>query len=487
MEDEKRRSHEAWVPLVTGICWLGFGAADGAFGLGLALLPGVLLVATGAGELLWSDDRRMLQFGALGAVIGVLLALPAVFVIGFWSAVALALLSAASFVAAGRISLRISRETEGVPPPRASSGMAAKVALDEAVLSTMNVTRTLPRGSRVARIRGEIEEALQVFAARGWLEKPESYHRPPLALDAPRIRTARARGIEFEHLCFDSEYEPHSEEPGRERWLGYSKNRTAIARVLRHPGPPRPWLVCIHGYQMGSALSDLSAFDPRYYHHKLGLNLLLPVLPLHGERKYGRRSGDGFMGGNALDTVHAEAQAMWDIRRLLSWIRFQEPPSIGVLGLSLGGYNTALLACLDDDLACAIPGIPATSFERLLFEHSHEVQARELREGGITPELLAQVFRVVSPLVLEPKVPRIGRAIFGGVADRLVPPDQVRDLYEHWGRPPMVWYQGGHLTFVREAPVRNLIVSTLRVSGVLPQHGAARPPQAPPRDPASSV
>jgi dienelactone hydrolase len=314
----------------------------------------------------------------------------------------------------------------------------------------------------------EIEDALQLFSARGWIEKPESYHREPLPLDAPRITEARTRNIDFEHLSFDSEYEPHAEEPGRERWLGYTKNRTGHAWVLRHNGPPRPWLVCIHGYQMGSPLIDLSAFDPRVYYSRLGLNLLLPVLPLHGKRKFGRRSGDGFMGGNALDTVHAEAQAMWDIRRLLSWVRAQEPPAIGVLGLSLGGYNAALLASVEPGLDCAIPGIPATSFERLLLEHSHDVHAREFEEHGITRGMLFDVYRVVSPLVLEPKVPAEGRAIFGGTADRLVPPDQVRDLHEHWGRPPIEWYQGSHLSFAREPGVKNLIESTLRRSGVLP-------------------
>jgi hypothetical protein len=468
MDQQDRRTHEAWVPLLAGLVWLAAGATAGPLALLVAVVPGVLLVATGAGELLWSDDRRVLQFCALGSVLGVILSLPSILLLGFWTAALVGGMSALSFVMAGQISLRGIRPTEGVPPVRGGSVMAAKVAADEAVLSTMSVTRSLPRGERADRIRTEVDAALELFDARGWLEKPESYHRSPLPLDAPRIRSLRTRGIAFEHLSFDSEYEPHAEEPGRERWLGYTKNRTGHAWVLRHPGGPRPWLVCIHGYQMGAPMTDLGAFDPRIYHRKLGMNMVLPVLPLHGERKYGRRSGDGFLGGNALDTIHAEAQAMWDIRRLLSWVRAQDPHSIGVLGLSLGGYNAALLASVEPGLACAIPGIPATSFERLLFEHSHDPHARELRDRGVTEERLCEVFRPISPLVLEPKVAPEGRAIFAGVADRMVPPDQVRDLYEHWRRPPIEWYQGSHLSFMREAGVRSLIEATLRRSGMLP-------------------
>jgi len=133
----------------------------------------------------------------------------------------------------------------------------------------------------------------------------------------------------------------------------------------------------------------------------------------------------------------------------------------------VGGYNTALLACLEPDLACAIPGIPATSFERLLFEHASHARVRELESRGVTREMLAEVFRPVSPLVLEPQVAPAGRAIFGGTADRLVPPDQVRDLFAHWGEPPIAWYHGGHITFQRERSVKDLIETTLRETGLV--------------------
>jgi hypothetical protein len=457
---------EGWVPLGAGLIWLIAGFDHGGVGLLLALPPGVVLLAAGAAELLWGGDRRILQFAALGGAAGVLLAVLELLFIGFSAGVVLAAVSAAAFIAAGRASLRSMPGTTGVPEARHSLMLAAKVAVDEALLSTMTFTNTMPTPDVAKRIRGEIDDALGFFRERGWLEKPEGYHRNPLPLDAPRIERARSQGIEFEHLSFESEYEPYAEEPGRDRWLGYTANRTAHAWVLRHAGPPRPWLVCIHGYQMGSPLVDLGAFDPRTYHQKLGLNLLLPVLPLHGKRKIGRRSGDGFLSGNALDTVHAEAQAMWDIRRLLSWARGQGAPAVGVFGLSLGGYNTALLASLDDDLVCAIPGIPATDLGRLLFEHSQPAEQRALEGAGLTQELVGDVLRVVSPLALEPKVAPEGRAIFAGVVDRLVSPDQVRDLHTHWGAPPIAWYQGGHMTFSRDLAVKACIRSTLAGTGL---------------------
>jgi dienelactone hydrolase len=220
--------------------------------------------------------------------------------------------------------------------------------------------------------------------------------------------------------------------------------------------------VCVHGYQMGRPLYDFTAFPPRWLHRGLGLNLLLPVLPLHGPRTVGWRSGDGFLGADVLDTVHAEAQAIWDIRRMLSWVRAEGATEIGVYGVSLGGYNAALLASLDEGLDRAIAGIPASDFARLFFRHRPTLEVRRAVERGIDEGCVADVLRVVSPLALAPRVPRERRFLFGAAADRIVPPEQVLDLWRHWERPRIEWYPGAHVSFGVHAEVRALVEEGLR-------------------------
>ncbi|HET6344014.1 MAG TPA: hypothetical protein VFH51_03730, partial [Myxococcota bacterium] len=34
--------------------------------------------------------------------------------------------------------------------------------------------------------------------------------------------------------------------------------------------------------------------------------------------------------------------------------------------------------------------------------------------------------------------------LVGGRADRVVPPQHVQALWEHWGRPGLTWFPGGH-------------------------------------------
>jgi len=229
----------------------------------------------------------------------------------------------------------------------------------------------------------------------------------------------------------------------------------------------RPWLVCIHGYQMGSPLVDFGAFRPEWLHDRLGLNLILPVLPMHGPRKIRRISGDGMLAGDLLDTVHALAQMAWDLRRVVSWVRAQGATRVGAFGLSLGGYSTALLSCFEPDLACAVAGIPATDFARLSWRHGPADSLRAAEEQGVGIGETTNLKRVVSPLALEPQVPHERRYIFGGSADYLVPPDQVRDLWRHWQRPKIHWYPGAHVTFGAHAPVRRFIEDAFRESSLI--------------------
>ena len=461
-----RWSREAWLPIAAGLLWLWCGASFGIVGFLCSVVPGCLLLSSGVSTLLYPGDARIPQFVALGGVLGVPLALPALFVAGPVTGLLLAALSAASFLAAGVVAVRQEPHTEGVPHPAPSLRLAAQVATDDAILATVTVRHPTVGAQEQPRVRREIHAAREMFRDRGWLEQPAQYHAAPPSLQDPLIRASRCHGLDYEHVQFDSGYEPHGGEPGRDRWLSYAPNRTAHAWVLRHRSGPRPWLVCYHGYQMGFPFVDFPAFHAARFHHRFGLNLLLPVLPLHGPRKIGWRSGDGFLSGDFLDTVHAEAQAIWEFGRVLSWIRAQDGAPIGVHGLSLGGYNAALMACFED-LACVVPGIPATDFTRLTWRHGSPLQIRYAEHRGVVHDEVSEVLSVVSPLVLKPRVPHERRYIFAAISDRLVPAEQPYDLWRHWDEPRIVWYQGGHVTFRFHPPVDQLLTQALRESGLV--------------------
>ena len=266
----------------------------------------------------------------------------------------------------------------GRPVVRPTAALVAQVALDEAILSVMMSPRRLPHRADYLRVEAEIMAAKELYGDRGWIADPAGFHQvpPPLAPAEVTVRPGRSMGLSYEQVAFTSGYEPHSLEPGRERWLEHEANRTAGAWVVRHgddtgpDGRPRPWIVCIHGFGTGTPMMDIAAFRAGWMHRRLGVNLVFPTLPLHGLRRSRRISGDGFMSFDHLDSVHALAQSIWDIRRILSWVRAQGGEQLGVYGVSLGGYVAALLVGLDDGFSSAVAGIPPTDFPALFEHHS---------------------------------------------------------------------------------------------------------------------
>lgn len=466
-----------WMGSAIGIgaaaVWLGqLEAAGLVAGVPLAMV-GALFLAVGVAGLLRPGDRRVGEVAALLGLVGAVLSLPYAFALGPVAALFLAVSALAVAWVSGWTAVAFEPIYPDAPASRPSFELAAKVALDDAILGfeLANGTRFAFDGD-VDRVVEELEQCRELFERQGFLEKPDTYHVAPPELRDPEIHLREVAGRRVEVLRFESGYAPRAGEPGRERWLSQACCRDAYAYVLRQGGAGRPWLVCTNGYRMGHAAIDVRVFG-RFF-TRLGLNVLIPVLPLHGPRKRSRHSGTGFLGLDVIDTLHAEAQAIWDIRRLLGWIRAQEPRAVGALGLSLGGYTTSVYAGLVDDLACVIAGIPLVDIPRLLERHAVPERLREARQHGYSLERVREVLRVVSPLALTPRVPKAGRMLFGAVADRLVTPDHVLDLWRHWEEPEIVWFQGGHVTYRAERSVYAGIDRTLRAVGLAGDEGERR-------------
>ncbi len=363
-------------------------------------------------------------------------------------------------------------ERTGIPAPRWDLRLYSKVAMDELFFARELVLAPFLSHRDGARVGRELADALDLYSARGWLDDPASYHLSPPALERVELHELPSPWGNYQHLQYESEYAPHAGEPGRERWLGHRTNRTAHARIFEHPGEPRPWLVCVPGYRMGHRVVDFTGFQARWLHRHLGINVAIPVMPLHGPRRVGRRGGDGFFTGDFIDTIHAQAQAVWDVRRLVGWLRAGGAPTVGIYGVSLGGCTAALLASLEKDLACVIAGIPAADFLRLMQAHAPPFVVRAATWMGLSLERIQRMLRVVSPLAMRPQVPYERLFLYACVADRLASPDHARDLWQHWDRPHITWYHGGHISFLWEPEVRALLRKALSTSGLLSHQGS---------------
>ncbi len=357
--------------------------------------------------------------------------------------------------------------SESLPAPHLSVGLAAQVALDEALLAVAMAPNRFPLPGDYGRVAGELAEAEALYSARGWVDDPTTYHRDPPPLGDADLSTSRgwALGQAYERVSWNSGFAPHEGEPGAERWAGFGPNATATAALLRHPDPTRPWVVGVHGFCMGYPFMDFPGLHAGRIHHDLGMNVALPALPLHGPRRVTRVSGEPFLSFELMNAVHGLTQAVWDLRRLISWIRAQGGTSISLFGVSLGGYTVSLLAGIEPGLDGVVAGIPVVDFPGLFHGHSPRhirVRAIEHRILGGTAE---RVYRVVSPLCFDPLVAPDRRYIFAGYGDRLATPGQARRLAEHWGDPAVSWYAGNHMGYLWSRQVTEFVEASLAEAG----------------------
>jgi hypothetical protein len=355
--------------------------------------------------------------------------------------------------------------SDELPVARPTLSLATHALRDEIVLVGLRLRRPLSDATVYEHINTEVIKAIDFYGKRGWLARPEGFFAAPTAPTDVTIKSYKVRGRRHERMSFTSGYQPYAREPGRARWLSYTGNHREYAMMLRHK-EPRPWLVCVHGTEMGRANLDLALFRAWHLHERFGLNVILPVLPMHGPRAKGLPKGAVFPGEDVMDDVHATAQAVWDIRRVLAWIRAEQPGArIGLNSISLGGYIAALVASLDEDLTCAILGVPPANLVSILGRHAG-LGTDDPRHR--TLELAEPIGEMISPLSLQPKVAPEGRFIYAGVADRIVHPrEQVLGLWEHWGRPNIGWYRGGHTGFFQARPVQEFVDAALVQSGLV--------------------
>ena len=372
--------------------------------------------------------------------------------------------------------LRREERFRDVPAIEPKPGLIAEALVDGSFSLIVNLLVGVPDAHQVRRGHQELLAMCEFLDRNGWLDNPRGYHQEPPELRSPRIASRTNRtlfgSVDYQELSFESEFAPHPGEPGRERWLAYEENGTAVAYVMEHKGGDRPWLVVTHGFSMGSPTANISGLAAKWLHEDLGLNILMPVLPLHGPRSGTRMSGGALLQPEFANVAHMFSQAVWDIRRLVGWIRKRSDSAVGLYGISLGGYTVSLASAFIDDLACVIAGIPAVDFTSLA--QDNEPWAYKAYGGTLLTDwgLVRQAIHPVSPLSFEPNVPVEGRFIYAGVADRVARPDQARALWRHWGKPEIEWLSSGHVLAMmggRSKPfLRRVIGSRLYASGEAP-------------------
>ena len=352
----------------------------------------------------------------------------------------------------------------GVPVPPPSPGLAAAVALDSLIIMPMTLLSSTGSPATYRRASAELDDAVAFYGEAGWLDDPAGRHPGPATV--PDGDVTVERGVEV--LRFDSGWQPDPDEPGADRWRSFTDNATVPVRLLRHPGGPRPWLVAVHGQGMGRP-GDARMLRVRRLHERLGVNVALPVLPLHGSRAAGFAPDQQFVSNLFLvNNVLGLTQSIWDVRRLLLWLReAQGAPAVGAFGLSLGSYVCSVLSTVEGSLASVVAVVPTSDLAGSLRAATPVVPKLRALHADLHDERSTAVHHVVSPLARPCLVPHDRRFIIAGQADGIAAPAGAAELWRHWGEPSMLWRPRGHVTTGRSAEYDNHLEAILRSSGLV--------------------
>jgi hypothetical protein len=343
--------------------------------------------------------------------------------------------------------------------------IAPLIAIDEAVLAVMRHSRPkLPIEAAADRCAVDMARAAALFKQHGWLAKPATYHRtpPPLTESDVLQRRTHAWPLRHETMTFASEFQPRAIEPGAARWAANDRNDTVMVRVLRRNESTSPWVIGLHGFGGGASAFDLASLWATYLHSTLGFNVALPVSPLHGTR---REASDGqLLSLDLTAMLHGITQAVWDVRRLVSWIRGTTEAPVGVYGVSLGAFLATMLAGLEP-LDAVVAALPFTDVLELLEHHGPPDEYRDV----IASADARNTFRVVSPLALPTVVAPVRLTQFAARADRLVPIEQSRALSHAWQGGHVQWFNAGHTWFTWYPAARGVLAARLRDALTAPQ------------------
>jgi pimeloyl-ACP methyl ester carboxylesterase len=280
---------------------------------------------------------------------------------------------------------------------------------------------------------------------------PERVFRTPPRVDVTTMRPGRItlplqqRGAEV--LRFASPYQAINPAV-RAAYGRHSRNRIAYAQHWRHEDGPRPTLCVIHGfgaspYWLNSAFFAL----PWFFAH--GYDVLLYTMPFHGLRRgmFAPLNGTELFAHGVCHLNEAIIHAVHDFRVFVDHLERTGVEQIGLTGLSLGGYMTALLAAVEPRLQFVIPNAAVTDMKSLIrtWFPTNQVISAVTKLRGLPREEIENALAVHSPMTYQPVVPKNRMMIIGGLGDRLAPPEQSERLWEHWDRPRIHWFVGNHV------------------------------------------
>ncbi len=324
-----------------------------------------------------------------------------------------------------------------------------------------------PVGWNINRLVGHLSHGLHVRRARhntaGDLEPYYGadcavlFPRPPAPTLVRRRRAVLPAGRErtLEILEWPSEHVPICPRYQGRHDREYARNKLASARWM-HPksGPRRRALVYVHGWLEPGPWPEQFFFLP-FLHDALDADVLYVQLPFHGSRnpRSALFHGEFFWSGDLVRSVEAVRQSVIDVRSLVAWLRQEGYVEVGVTGFSMGASIAMILACLEPTPDYVVPIVGHLQLADAI-ENAPifwRVKA-DLERFGLDRAERKRIFDKLGLETLRARLSADRQLWIMARDDAYVTAPQVDEQWRAWGRPPIDWIRGGHMTFMLSLP-----------------------------------
>jgi dienelactone hydrolase len=235
----------------------------------------------------------------------------------------------------------------------------------------------------------------------------------------------------------------------------YASNETASARWM-HPrsGQRRRALVYVHGWLEPGPWPEQLFFLP-HVSDALDVDVLHLQLPFHGDRnpRASLFHGELFWTADLVRSIEAVRQSCMDARSLVAWLREQGYVEVGVTGFSMGASIAMVLACLDRTPDYVIPIVGHLQLSDAIENAPIFWRMKtDLERFGIDGDGRKEIFDELGLERLRPRLPPERQLWIMARDDGYVTAPRVEEQWRAWGRPPIEWIPGGHMTFAFSLP-----------------------------------
>jgi hypothetical protein len=185
----------------------------------------------------------------------------------------------------------------------------------------------------------------------------------------------------------------------------------------------------------------LNSFIGRNY------NVYSYVLPFHMERASDESlySGEQFVSANVVRTLKSVQQSVSDVRALINYIKAVKKSKVIIMGLSLGGIISNLLAETEENIDLLISLFYGNDLSFTVFEtEAGKYIKKDFLKNNFSYSLLKKSWEIINPSLRKPIIDLDRILLVSGKHDKYVLNKDTDILWENWGRPERYVYNCGH-------------------------------------------